>query len=237
MAQTQLSFLVAAPTDDITSFLDQQHASILDSYALLDSQRAQVLICCLSILVSEDLLQIYLRILDGWLAEYDLIEVEWFSTLAIIIPAPRVHFAFAVDDHSVGLPSRNIHNGCIIVRALCHRLEPLSRPRMCVDFAQVNQNTQIDYPCKETDFLDRIWSESLQQAHLLSLVSVDQVAVKLGVLHCLHILDDLELLGQIVVQPNFDLVSSRHISSVGLLQDNHVLPYHQEYPSRPFHFH
>jgi hypothetical protein len=108
---------------------------------------------------------------------------------------------------------------------------------MCVDFAQVNQNTQIDYSCEETDFLDRIWSESLQQAHLLSLVSVHQIAVKLGVLHCLHVLDDLELLGQIVVQPNFDLVSSRHISSIGLLQDNHVLPNHQEYPSRPFHFH
>lgn len=108
---------------------------------------------------------------------------------------------------------------------------------MGINLAQIHQDVEVDDAREEMDFLDRVWGECFEQAHLLSLDPVDVVAMELREFHRFHILHYLELVLEESVEADFDLVSSRHVSSIRLLQRDRIPFDHLENAPRPFCLH
>mmetsp|Transcript_14062 Transcript_14062/g.21914 ORF Transcript_14062/g.21914 Transcript_14062/m.21914 type:complete len:267 (-) Transcript_14062:1681-2481(-) len=157
------------------------------------------------------------------------------GALAVVVPAPGKHLALAVHHQGVGLASGEAHNGRVREDALGHRLDPLRGPRVLVDLGHVDEQAEVDYPGEEMDLLDGIRGHRLEQAHLLGLGAAPIVAVELGELHSFDVLQHLQLLGQVGIEPDFDLVSSGHVATVGLLQDESVLTDDRENTTGPSH--
>ena len=98
VAQTELSSLVASPAHQLTGLLDEQHASVLSSYCLLDSHASLILDLDL-LLVVENVVQGNVGVFDAALVDDDLVDLGRLSALPVVVPAPDEHLALAVDSH------------------------------------------------------------------------------------------------------------------------------------------
>ena len=111
VAEAQLAFLIGSPDNKFLSLLDEANAPVLDCDTLLQSEPSLILNLLLLVFV-DAAVKIHLRTSQRAPVDVHLhrLLLYWFCALAIVVPAPDVDLALAVDDHRVAVASGEVHD-------------------------------------------------------------------------------------------------------------------------------
>jgi hypothetical protein len=128
VTQTQLSFLVTAPGNQLLSVRNQDQIPVFNSQQLLRLHRPLLV---LRILWQSELhLSHFTRVFNDNLIALLII----LGALAIIVPSPRESLSFARACQGMTRAHTQCHDGSIVVHLLSIQLHPLTRPGGPVHF-------------------------------------------------------------------------------------------------------
>jgi len=150
MAESQLTFFVASPGDELVGVLSQYESSVLDGEDLtcFDRERWRLLILSPGHFLHHLSLQINEGGITRALDNNFINDVFVNGALAVIVPAPDVELTFSTSGHGVRGTNSQLHDGLVSLNSILVNLHPLSSPGRAVDVGEVSEDVNVYHSVK-----------------------------------------------------------------------------------------
>lgn len=167
MAQTELTFLIASPSNKITSILNQYKISIFSCYHLLAlyCQLLFLLTSCLNFKFNFcyfTLANTFIRSVSSLYYNF-IVTVLVLSTLPIVIPAPTVSLSSYIASQTVRCTNLKFHYRSVVSNTFLIQLHPLAGPRCTVHLLKITNHVKVCNSGKETNLFDTVRSVVLYE--------------------------------------------------------------------------